>query len=142
MAPPTRSRRLWRRSVEELSVRSLPRSSRVRVARLPEKIGTLVDPRDDKRLPIVSPSDVLPSLALAGLRSICEANGMTEEHLTRRGADKVQHVEMFLFNYPRVRGLSLFVNLSSLSIMQQQLTRIEGLDACVNLERNWGEGRL
>ena len=61
---------------------------------------------------------------------------MTEEHLTRRGADKVQHVEMFLFT-PRVRGLSLFVSLSSLSIMQQQLTHIEGLDACVRLKHLW-----
>ena len=39
--------------------RAPPRSSRVRVARLPKRSAPSLTPRDDKRLPIVSPSDVL-----------------------------------------------------------------------------------
>jgi hypothetical protein len=62
---------------------------------------------------------------------------MTEDLLARRGPDAVQHVEMFMFNYPRLDGLRLFVNLTSLSVMQQNLTAIEGLDQCVHLRQLW-----
>ena len=68
---------------------------------------------------------------------MCDANGMTEDLLARRGPDAVQHVEMFMFNYPRLDGLRLFVNLTSLSVMQQNLTAIEGLDQCVHLRQLW-----
>ena len=69
--------------------------------------------------------------------AICEANGVTEDHLLRRGAEQVRRVEMFMFNFPELRGLSLFTNLTSLSIMQQSLERIEGLEACAQLRHLW-----
>ena len=69
--------------------------------------------------------------------AICEANGVTEDHLLRRGAEQVRSVEMFMFNFPSLRGLSLFTNLTSLSIMQQSLERIEGLEACAQLQHLW-----
>ena len=62
---------------------------------------------------------------------------MTEDHLLRRGAEQVRRVEMFMFNFPELRGLSLFTNLTSLSIMQQSLERIEGLEACAQLRHLW-----
>ena len=71
------------------------------------------------------------------LDAICEANGVTEDHLLRRGAEQVRRVEMFMFNFPELRGLSLFTNLTSLSIMQQSLERIEGLEACAQLRHLW-----
>ena len=42
-----------------------------------------------------------------------------------------------MFNFPSLRGLSLFTNLTSLSIMQQSLERIEGLEACAQLQHLW-----
>ena len=57
--------------------------------------------------------------------------------MLRRGAEQVKRVEMFMFNYPELRGLSLFTNLTSLSIMQQSLERIEGLEACAQLRHLW-----
>jgi hypothetical protein len=71
------------------------------------------------------------------LDAICEANGVTEDHLLRRGAEQVRRVEMFMFNFPELRGLSLFTNLTSLSIMQQSLERIQGLEACAQLRHLW-----
>ena len=62
---------------------------------------------------------------------------MTDDHLAKRGHDKVKHVEMFMYNFPVMRGLSLFTNLTSLSIMQQKIKKIEGLNTCTQLKHLW-----
>ena len=67
---------------------------------------------------------------------VCEANGITEDQLVQK-ADQVEHLEMFLFNFPRMLSLGLFTNLSSLSIMQQQIQTLEGLDQCHHLKTLW-----
>lgn len=67
---------------------------------------------------------------------VCEANGITEEQLVKK-ADRVEHLEMFLYNYPRMLSLELFANLSSLSIMQQQIQTLEGLERCHHLKTLW-----
>jgi hypothetical protein len=67
---------------------------------------------------------------------VCEANGITEEDVCSK-ADQVEHLEMFLFNFPRMLSLGLFANLSSLSIMQQNIQTLEGLDGCVHLKTLW-----
>jgi hypothetical protein len=66
------------------------------------------------------------------LLAICDANGMTSEHLTKRGPDKVRHVEMFMYNFPCMKGLRLFTNLTSMSIMQQKVS-----ESCCQLKHVW-----
>jgi Leucine-rich repeat (LRR) protein len=62
---------------------------------------------------------------------------VTEEHLTRRGPERVKHLEMFMYNYPKLKGLTLFSNLTSLCIMQQRVESIQGLDNCAQLKHLW-----
>jgi|MDSW01.2.fsa_nt_gb hypothetical protein len=59
---------------------------------------------------------------------------MHHDQLTHRVSDTVLHVEMFLHNYPGLLGLKYFANLSSLSIVQQPLDTLTGVQNCVNLK--------
>lgn len=67
---------------------------------------------------------------------LCEANGISEEQVVHK-ADRVEHLEMFLFNFPRMLSLHVFTNLSSLSIMQQNIHTLEGLEECRHLKTLW-----
>jgi hypothetical protein len=67
---------------------------------------------------------------------VCEANGITQQQLVSK-ADQVEHLEMFLFNFPRMLSLGTFSNLSSLSVMQQSIQTLEGLDQCHHLKTLW-----
>ena len=72
----------------------------------------------------------------AALSSVCDANGLSEGQVVSK-ADQVEHLEMFLFNYPRMLGLTIFTNLSSLSIMQQHVDAMGSLEQCVHLKTLW-----
>lgn len=44
---------------------------------------------------------------------------------------------MFFSGYPRIVGLSLFHNLSSLTIVAQDIREISGLETCLQLKELW-----
>jgi hypothetical protein len=66
------------------------------------------------------------------LQDICEYNDISEEQLMV--AEKITTLEMFLFNFPRIRCMTFFPNLTSLSLVQQNLRTIEGLHCLLHLE--------
>ena len=84
--------------------------------------------------PLALPPLLPPSSS--ALSTLCEANGITEEQLIDK-ADLIQHLEMFLFNFPRMTSLTFFTSLTSLSVMQQKITKLEGLEACPRLKTLW-----
>ena len=49
----------------------------------------------------------------------------------------VEAIEMFFSGLPRLISLKPFPNLAKLVIVNQPLERIEGLDACINLQELW-----
>ena len=50
---------------------------------------------------------------------------------------------MFFFGYPRIVGMQHFPNLSKLSIVNQKIGSMKGIEACMNLEELWiCEGQL
>lgn len=46
-------------------------------------------------------------------------------------------LEMFFSGYPRIVGLSLFPNLTSLTIVAQDIKDISGLETCLQLKELW-----
>lgn len=46
-------------------------------------------------------------------------------------------LEMFFSGYPRIIGLSLFPNLTSLTIIAQDIKEISGLQSCLQLKELW-----
>lgn len=46
-------------------------------------------------------------------------------------------LEMFFSGYPRILGLSLFPNLTSLTIVAQDIKEISGLETCLRLKELW-----
>ncbi len=46
--------------------------------------------------------------------AICDANGMTSEHLTKRGPDYLRHGEMFMYIFLCMIRLRLVTNFMSL----------------------------
>ena len=73
------------------------------------------------------------------LRELCENNGIPEEQFVHR-AHLTQHLDLFMGQWgtSEMSFLRQFTGLTSLCIMKQEnLTAIEGLDLCVNLESLW-----
>lgn len=65
----------------------------------------------------------------------CEANGIPDD---RKEAQKLRRLEMFMqARYDQIRSLEAFSNLTELFFVQQNFTRIEGLDSLVHLESLW-----
>ena len=67
----------------------------------------------------------------------CTINGVNYDKLQLGGGMKVEKLEIFFFGFPRVVGMHHFPNLSMLCIMNQKISKISGLQSCVNLKELW-----
>mmetsp|Transcript_54162 Transcript_54162/g.128967 ORF Transcript_54162/g.128967 Transcript_54162/m.128967 type:complete len:1461 (+) Transcript_54162:95-4477(+) len=67
------------------------------------------------------------------LQSLCAANGIKEDEM--RNPEKVTSIEMVLDDYCCMASLQYFPNLKSVVLIQQAISKIEGLDTCPHLER-------
>ena len=76
--------------------------------------------------------------------SQCINNGINYEKLVEEGCGgKVQELEMFFFGYPRIVGMEYFPNLTKLCIVNQKMSSMKGVEACMHLEELWiCEGQL
>ena len=54
----------------------------------------------------------------------------------QEGSD-ISELEMFFSGYTRIVGLSLFPNLTSLTIVAQDIKEISGLETCLQLKELW-----
>lgn len=54
----------------------------------------------------------------------------------KQGSD-TSKLEMFFSGYPRIVGLSLFSDLTSLTIVAQDIKEISGLETCFHLKEVW-----
>lgn len=54
----------------------------------------------------------------------------------QEGSD-TSKLEMFFSGYPRIVGLSLFPNLTSLTVVAQDIKEISGLETCLQLKELW-----
>ncbi|XP_051003310.1 leucine-rich repeat-containing protein 9 [Acomys russatus] len=70
------------------------------------------------------------------IKELCLCNGLSYEMVGQEGSD-ASKLEMFFLGYPRIVGLSLFHNLSSLTIVAQDIKEISGLETCLQLTELW-----
>ncbi|CAO2586559.1 Leucine-rich repeat-containing protein 9 [Lemmus lemmus] len=70
------------------------------------------------------------------VKELCLCNGLSYEMVGQEGSD-TSKLEMFFSGYPRIVGLSLFPNLSSLTIVAQDIKEISGLETCLQLKELW-----
>ncbi|EDM03591.1 similar to RIKEN cDNA 4921529O18 (predicted) [Rattus norvegicus] len=70
------------------------------------------------------------------IKELCLCNGLSYEMVGQEGSD-TSKLEMFFSGYPRIVGLSLFHNLSSLTIVAQDIKEISGLETCLRLKELW-----
>ncbi|XP_026635089.1 leucine-rich repeat-containing protein 9 isoform X2 [Microtus ochrogaster] len=70
------------------------------------------------------------------IKELCLCNGLSYEMVGQEGSD-TSKLEMFFSGYPRIVGLSLFPNLSSLTIVAQDIREISGLETCLQLKELW-----
>lgn len=66
----------------------------------------------------------------------CLCNGLSYEMVGQEGSD-TSKLEMFFSGYPRIVGLSLFPNLTSLTVVAQDIKEISGLETCLQLKELW-----
>ncbi|XP_060475936.2 leucine-rich repeat-containing protein 9 isoform X4 [Panthera onca] len=70
------------------------------------------------------------------IKELCLCNGLSYEMVGQEGSD-ISELEMFFSGYPRIVGLSLFPNLTSLTIVAQDIKEISGLETCLQLKELW-----
>uniref|UniRef100_A0A8D1N4I3 U2A'/phosphoprotein 32 family A C-terminal domain-containing protein n=1 Tax=Sus scrofa TaxID=9823 RepID=A0A8D1N4I3_PIG len=70
------------------------------------------------------------------IKELCLCNGLSYEMIGQKGSD-TSKLEMFFSGYPRIVGLSLFPNLTSLTIVAQDIKEISGLETCLQLKELW-----
>ncbi|XP_041514376.1 leucine-rich repeat-containing protein 9 isoform X1 [Microtus oregoni] len=70
------------------------------------------------------------------VKELCLCNGLSYEMIGQEGSD-TSKLEMFFSGYPQIVGLSLFPNLSSLTIVAQDIREISGLETCLQLKELW-----
>ncbi|XP_051504244.1 leucine-rich repeat-containing protein 9 [Myxocyprinus asiaticus] len=70
------------------------------------------------------------------IKELCVSNGVSYEKVSQE-ASGVEVVEMFFSGFPRMVGLSLFPRLSSLTIVGQSISSIQGLDCCPLIRELW-----
>ncbi|ELW69018.1 Leucine-rich repeat-containing protein 9 [Tupaia chinensis] len=70
------------------------------------------------------------------IKELCLCNGLSYEMVKQEGSD-TSKLEMFFSGYPQIVGLSLFPNLSSLTIVAQDIKEISGLETCLQLKELW-----
>lgn len=66
----------------------------------------------------------------------CIANGASYENIAKEGSD-ILALEMFFSGFPRMVGLSFFPKLRLLTIVGQDITKIEALESCPLLQELW-----
>eukprot|EP00927_Polykrikos_kofoidii_P060458 TRINITY_DN55439_c0_g1_i1.p1 TRINITY_DN55439_c0_g1~~TRINITY_DN55439_c0_g1_i1.p1 ORF type:complete len:1435 (-),score=232.12 TRINITY_DN55439_c0_g1_i1:221-4525(-) len=67
------------------------------------------------------------------LQHLLQANGISDDQL-RNHPERVTRIEMVLDDYTCMATLSLFRKLKSVCLIQQAISKIEGLEECVELE--------
>nr|KAF6501216.1 leucine rich repeat containing 9 [Molossus molossus] len=70
------------------------------------------------------------------IKELCLCNGLSYEIVGQEGSD-ASKLEMFFSGYPHIVGLSLFPNLTSLTIIAQDIKEISGLETCLQLKELW-----
>ncbi|XP_034499271.1 leucine-rich repeat-containing protein 9 isoform X2 [Ailuropoda melanoleuca] len=70
------------------------------------------------------------------IKELCLCNGLSYEMVGQERSD-TSKLEMFFSGYPRIVGLSLFPNLTSLTIVAQDIKEISGLETCLQLKELW-----
>ncbi|XP_059550718.1 leucine-rich repeat-containing protein 9 [Myotis daubentonii] len=70
------------------------------------------------------------------IKELCLCNGLSYEMVVQEGSD-TSKLEMFFSGYPCIVGLSLFPNLTSLTIVAQDIKEISGLETCLQLKELW-----
>nr|XP_040130683.1 leucine-rich repeat-containing protein 9 isoform X9 [Ictidomys tridecemlineatus] len=70
------------------------------------------------------------------IKELCLCNGLSYEIVGKEGSN-ASKLEMFFSGYPRIVGLSLFPNLTSLTIVAQDIKEISGLETCILLKELW-----
>ncbi|XP_058242803.1 leucine-rich repeat-containing protein 9 isoform X2 [Hemibagrus wyckioides] len=70
------------------------------------------------------------------IKELCVCNGVSYEKMCEDGSG-VEALEMFFSGFPRMVGLSLFPGLLKLTIVGQNVCRIQGLDDCPLLRELW-----
>ncbi|XP_043553199.1 leucine-rich repeat-containing protein 9 [Chiloscyllium plagiosum] len=69
-------------------------------------------------------------------KELCMCNGLSYEKIAQEGPS-VTELEMFFSGYPQMVGLLYFPNLVVLTLVKQNITKIEGLEACPLLTQLW-----
>ncbi|XP_062917896.1 leucine-rich repeat-containing protein 9 [Mobula hypostoma] len=69
-------------------------------------------------------------------RELCACNGLSFEKIAQEGP-RVKELEMFFSGYPRMVGLLNFPSLVILTLVKQDIRRIEGLEGCPFLSELW-----
>uniref|UniRef100_A0A8C5DWW1 Leucine rich repeat containing 9 n=1 Tax=Gouania willdenowi TaxID=441366 RepID=A0A8C5DWW1_GOUWI len=67
---------------------------------------------------------------------MCIINGLCYEKIAQEGSNTTS-LELFFSGYPRMVGLSLFSNLCQLTIVNQNVELIQGLECCPLLSELW-----
>ncbi|XP_076978788.1 cilia- and flagella-associated protein 73-like isoform X2 [Tamandua tetradactyla] len=67
---------------------------------------------------------------------MCLCNGSSYEVVGQEGSD-ISKLEVFFSGYPHMVGLSLFPNLTSLTIVAQDIKETSGLETCAVLKELW-----
>eukprot|EP00002_Diphylleia_rotans_P035034 TRINITY_DN7595_c0_g1_i7.p1 TRINITY_DN7595_c0_g1~~TRINITY_DN7595_c0_g1_i7.p1 ORF type:complete len:1038 (-),score=211.49 TRINITY_DN7595_c0_g1_i7:43-3156(-) len=67
-------------------------------------------------------------------QAICDANGISEERFIHHNRD-ISEIELFMWDFPQIRALHFFPFLRVLSITQQTISVIEGLECLPSLQK-------
>ncbi|XP_028294839.1 leucine-rich repeat-containing protein 9 isoform X2 [Gouania willdenowi] len=70
------------------------------------------------------------------IQKMCIINGLCYEKIAQEGSNTTS-LELFFSGYPRMVGLSLFSNLCQLTIVNQNVELIQGLECCPLLSELW-----
>ncbi|XP_041469372.1 leucine-rich repeat-containing protein 9-like isoform X1 [Lytechinus variegatus] len=71
------------------------------------------------------------------LKELCVVNGIKYSKLGNGGGDHVELLEIFFSGYPRMLGLKFFPNVTTIIIMGQDISCIDGLQYSSKLEELW-----
>uniref|UniRef100_A0A5F8G726 Leucine rich repeat containing 9 n=1 Tax=Monodelphis domestica TaxID=13616 RepID=A0A5F8G726_MONDO len=70
------------------------------------------------------------------VKELCTCNGLCFDAIDQEGPETLK-LEMFFSGYPYIVGLASFPNLTSLTVVAQNISRISGLESCLLLKELW-----
>ncbi|XP_027698721.1 leucine-rich repeat-containing protein 9 [Vombatus ursinus] len=70
------------------------------------------------------------------IKELCTCNGLCFESIHQEGPETFK-LEMFFSGYPCIVGLASFPNLTSLTVVAQNISKISGLESCLLLKELW-----